>query len=157
MVSESRRSELARCAIPPRIHVRDRAGTGKDLQRAVSLYCSAADSGYPDAQNLLGFLYATGSDGLPHDDNQAVDWYRKAAEKGFAKAEKNLGDMYFFGHGVSDQDYGMAISWNKKAADQNFAEAQFRLGFMYEKGLGELRKAISRLPRSINEPPATGA
>jgi serine/threonine protein kinase/TPR repeat protein len=111
------------------------SGTAKDVQRAAELYRSAATAGYPDAQNVLGVLYATGGDGLPKDDQQAVQWYRKAADQGFAKAEKNLGDMYFFGHGV-DRDYDQALQWYKKAADQQFAEAQYRLGYMYEKGLG---------------------
>jgi len=110
-------------------------GTAKDAQRAVELYRSAADAGYPDAENVLGVLYATGGDGLPKNDPQAVEWYRKAADQGFAKAEKNLGDMYFFGHGV-DRDYAQAMEWYKKAADQQFAEAQYRLGYMFEKGLG---------------------
>jgi TPR repeat protein/tRNA A-37 threonylcarbamoyl transferase component Bud32 len=110
-------------------------GTDKDVQRAVQLYRSAADHGYAEAQNLLGILYATGSDGLTEDDKQALDWYQKASDQGFAKAEKNLGDMYFFGHGVG-KDYKQAMTWYGKAADQGFADAQFRLGFMYEKGLG---------------------
>ena len=110
-------------------------GPDKDVQRAVQLYRSAAEHGYPEAQNLLGILYATGGDGLTEDDKQAITWYQKAADQGFAKAEKNLGDMYFFGHGV-DKDYKQAMTWYGKAADQQFADAQFRLGFMYEKGLG---------------------
>jgi eukaryotic-like serine/threonine-protein kinase len=43
-------------------------GTAKDVQRAVELYRSAANAGYPDAQNVLGVLYATGGDGLSKDD-----------------------------------------------------------------------------------------
>ncbi len=110
-------------------------GTDKDIAHAVQLYRGAAEHGYAEAQNLLGTLYATGSDGLTEDDKQAINWYQKAADQGFAKAQKNLGDMYFFGRGV-DRDFKQAFDWYSKAADQNFAEAQFRLGFMYEKGLG---------------------
>ena len=110
-------------------------GTDKDVTKAVQLYRSAAEHGYAEAQNLMGILYATGSDGVTQDDKQALDWYQKAADQGFAKAQKNLGDMYFFGHGV-DKDYAQALAWYGKAADQQFADAQFRLGFMYEKGLG---------------------
>ena len=64
-------------------------GSDKDVQRAVQLYRSAAEHGYPEAQNLLGILYATGGDGLTEDDKQAITWYQKAADQGFAKAEKN--------------------------------------------------------------------
>jgi TPR repeat protein len=111
-------------------------GTDKDVQRAVQLYRSAAEGGYPDAQNLLGILYATGGDGVPRDDQQAIAWYRKAADQGDAKAQKNLGDMYFFGRGV-ERDFQQAAAWYTKAADRQLADAQFRLGYMYEKGLGQ--------------------
>ncbi len=110
-------------------------GTEKDVAKAVQLYRSAAEHGYAEAQNLLGILYATGTNGVTQDDKQALDWYQKAADQGFAKAQKNLGDMYFFGRGV-DKDYAQALTWYGKAADQQFADAQFRLGYMYEKGLG---------------------
>ena len=110
-------------------------GTLRDTAKAVQLYRSAAEHGYPEAQNLMGTLCATGTDGVTQDDKQALDWFQKAASQGLAKAEKNLGDMYFFGHGI-DKDYAQALTWYTKAADQKFADAQFRLGFMYEKGLG---------------------
>jgi serine/threonine-protein kinase len=110
-------------------------GTDKDVAKAVQLYRSAAEHGYAEAQNLMGILYATGTNGVTQDDKQALDWFQKAADHGFAKAQKNLGDMYFFGHGI-DKDYAQALTWYGKAADQQFADAQFRLGFMYEKGFG---------------------
>jgi eukaryotic-like serine/threonine-protein kinase len=110
-------------------------GTDKDVAKAVELYRAAAEHGYAQAQNLMGTLYATGTDGVTQDDKQALEWFQKAADQGFAKAQKNLGDMYFFGHGT-DKDYTQALAWYGKAADQQFADAQFRLGFMYEKGLG---------------------
>lgn len=110
-------------------------GTEKDVQRAVKYYRSAASHDYPDAENVLGTLYATGTDGVPQDNDEAVVWYQKAADQGLAKAQKNLGDMYFFGRGA-DRDYKQAMLWYAKAAEQNFADAQFRLGYMNEKGLG---------------------
>ncbi len=110
-------------------------GTDKDIPGAVKYYRSAANNGYAEAENLLGILYTTGSDGIAQDDKEAVSWYQKAADQGLAKAQKNLGDMYFYGRGV-DRDYKQAITWYTKASDQSFAEAQYRLGYMFEKGLG---------------------
>ena len=126
-------------------------GTLKDTAKAVQLYRSAAEHGYAEAQNLMGTLYATGSNGVTQDDKQALDWFQKAAGQGFAKAEKNLGDMYFFGHGI-DKDYVQARIWYTKAADQKFADAQFRLGFMYEKGMGvdqNNRLAIDQYTKAV--------
>lgn len=129
-------------------------GTDVDLKKAVGFYQSAANQGYPDAENLLGLLYATGGDGLARDDSQAIEWYHKAAEQGSRKAQKNLGDMYFRGLGLPGADYKAALGWYTKAADQNDAAAQYMLGYMSEKGLGnaqdvaaaidEYRKAASR-------------
>jgi eukaryotic-like serine/threonine-protein kinase len=110
-------------------------GTNQDVQRAVKYFRGAADAGYAEAQNRMGFLYATGSDGISQDPAQAVTWYRKAADQGLAKAEKSMGDLYYNGRGV-DKDYQQAVTWYTKAADQQFANAQYILGYMNEKGLG---------------------
>ena len=110
-------------------------GTQKDAAQAVQLYRSAANQGHAAAQNVLGYLYAVGGDGVDQDDKQALAWFQKSAAQGYAKAEKNVGDMYFFGHAV-DKDYAQAFSWYQKAADQGLADAQLRLRDMCEKGLG---------------------
>jgi eukaryotic-like serine/threonine-protein kinase len=96
----------------------------------------AANRGDAEAENELGFMYATGSNGLPRDLTKALDWYRKAAAQGFAKAEVNLGDMYFYGLGGLDKSYLDALSWYLKAAAQQNPGAEFRLGSMFEQGLG---------------------
>jgi eukaryotic-like serine/threonine-protein kinase len=96
----------------------------------------AANRGDAEAENELGFMYATGADGLPRDLTKALDWYRKAAAQGFAKAEVNLGDMYFYGLGGLDKSYLDALSWYLKAAAQQNPGAEFRLGSMFEQGLG---------------------
>ncbi len=111
-------------------------GTAKDPQKAVEYYREAADQNYPDAENVLGYLYETGGDGLKQDYEQAVAWFTKAANQGLRKAEKNLGDMYFRGLGVPAVDYKQAMQWYEKAADQGDAAAEYMLGYMYEKGFG---------------------
>src|SRR5271170_2922325 len=58
-----------------------------------------ADKGNPEAQFLLGTMYASGH-GVPKDDKQTAEWYRKAAVQGFALGQTNLGYMYRDGQGV---------------------------------------------------------
>ena len=60
-------------------------GTAKDLQRAAELYQSAANAGYPDAENVLGVLYATGGDGLPKDDQQAIAMVSQGCRTGICQ------------------------------------------------------------------------
>jgi eukaryotic-like serine/threonine-protein kinase len=113
----------------------------------------AANRGDPEAENELGFMYATGANGLPHDLTKALDWYRKAAGQGFAKAEVNLGDLYFYGLGGLDRSYLDALSWYLKAAAQQNPGAEFRLGSMFEQGLGtdkDLQKAVEYYRRAAD-------
>ena len=57
-----------------------------------------AEQGDPDAQSILGLMYANG-EGVLKDDTEAVRWYRLAADQGVALTQYNLGHMYFLGRG----------------------------------------------------------
>jgi TPR repeat protein len=105
-----------------------------DYAMALKEWKPLADHGDSNAQNKLGWMYATGK-GVPQDDKEAVKWYRLAADQGDAAAQSNLGAMYAFGKGVQ-QDYGEAFKWFNLAADQGYAHAQFALGKMYSLGKG---------------------
>ena len=93
-----------------------------------------AENGDAEAQNDLGFCYATGS-GITKDATVAVKWYQKAAEQRFRNAECNLGAMYANGDGV-EKDSVQAVIWFRKAAEQGFSPAQYNLGLKYETGDG---------------------
>jgi TPR repeat protein len=79
----------------------------------------AAELGYPDAQNNLGYLYSQGY-GVAHSVEIAIKYYRTAALKGFAKAQANLGLLYQDGTGVP-KDLVEAYKWFKLAANQGEA------------------------------------
>ena len=106
----------------------------QNFVKAVEYYRKAAEQGYGNAQNDLGWMYGNGH-GVAQDDVEAVKWYRKAAEQGLPISQNNLGWMYENGRGVA-QDYEEAIKWYSKAAEQSHADAQCNLGRMYENGLG---------------------
>ena len=72
----------------------------KNDSQAVEWYHKAAEQGYANAQNNLGFMYANGR-GVGKDDVQAVVWYRKAADNGLTLAQYNLGTVYATGRGVN--------------------------------------------------------
>lgn len=94
----------------------------------------SADSGDADAQNNLGFMYASGQ-GVPKDYTEAARWYRKAADQDYPDAQNNLGVMYNNGQGFP-RDYAEAIRWYRKAADQGDVKAQYNLGQIYRHGCG---------------------
>ena len=94
----------------------------------------SATSGDADAQNNLGFMYATGQ-GIPKDYAEAARWYRKAADQDYPDAQNNLGVMYNNGQGFP-RDYAEAIRWYRKAADLGDVKAQYNLGQLYRHGYG---------------------
>lgn len=71
----------------------------KNLERALSLYVSAANAGYADAQFALGELAYHG-DGVKKDLNRAAGWYELAAAQNQPRAAASLGRMLMRGEGV---------------------------------------------------------
>jgi len=94
----------------------------------------SAATGDADAQNNLGFLYASGQ-GVPKDFAEAARWFRKAADQNYPDAQNNLGVMYHNGQGFP-QNYAEAILWYRKAADLGDVKAQYNLGQLYRHGYG---------------------
>ncbi|MFZ1963940.1 MAG: trypsin-like peptidase domain-containing protein [Roseiarcus sp.] len=105
-----------------------------DYETALRDLRPLADQGDGIAQEVVGFIYASGH-GVPKDDIEAVKWYRKAAEQGLTLAEVKLGMMYLGGTGTP-QDDAEAARWLRKAADQGDADAQYFVGRLYRIGAG---------------------
>lgn len=65
-------------------------GTDQDVAKALSLYQKAADLGFADAINDLGFLYYQGASGLKPDKHKAVELFLKAADLRHPQAMYNV-------------------------------------------------------------------
>lgn len=67
-------------------------GTGVpvDEARALDLYMAAADQGFADAINDLGFLYYQGGLGLPADPQKALKFFERAADLRHPQAQFNF-------------------------------------------------------------------
>ena len=70
-----------------------------DYLTAIKYLRPLAEKGVPEAQALLGAMYAQGR-GVPPDPAKAIKWFRKGIEQGNHWAQHNLGFMYAQGHGV---------------------------------------------------------
>jgi len=57
-------------------------GVAADIYQALVWYEQAARQDHPDALMQLGFLYATGRDGIVQDPVQAWAWFARAASLG---------------------------------------------------------------------------
>lgn len=66
-------------------------------------YRRAADMGHSGAQNVLGYLYASGR-GVPQNYAEALKWYRRAADQGNTDSMYAIGGLYAFGRGVPKDD-----------------------------------------------------
>ena len=105
-----------------------------DYKTAIKYLRPLAEGGLPDAQALLGAMYAHGR-GVPPDPAEAIKWFRKGIAQDNHWAQHNLGYMYSQGHGVQ-QNYFKAAKWFRKAANQGNADSQSNLGAMYLMGVG---------------------
>ena len=110
---------------------------------AIEWFRKAAEQGYAEAQNDLGYMYRSG-EGVTQNYAEAVRWYARAAEQGHTTAQNNLGNMYYNGYGVN-KDYAEALKLYRKAADKGNEKAQFNMGNMYFYGLGVTRDNVEAL------------
>ncbi len=104
------------------------------LDKDVSEYLNAAESGNPEAMFRYGMLFEDGT-GVARNMDEAIKWYKKSAEKGFAVAQTYMGVIYDKGRGVR-QNIVTAFEWYKKGATSGDAQAQFNLGVYYVTGSG---------------------
>jgi len=125
------------------IYQYDLTGQGADPQQAFYWFLQAAQSGWTDAQTIVGeaFLYG---DGVEEDFDQAYSWLIKAADYGDPYAEFTLGYMFLSGKGKA-KDISMAISWFKKAASKEHIMSINNLAWIYatstQKAFRNVKKA----------------
>src|SRR6185295_980942 len=126
----------------------------RDYAEARRLLWPLADSGYAQAQYLMGHLSYYGLDGAK-DPAAGVRRYRQAAEQGHAPAAVMLGAAYEAGEGVG-QDLVEALVWYRRAADQGDAWGQYHLGVYHERGWGGLAADIREARRWYERAAAQG-
>ena len=78
-------------------------GMEKNVAEGLRLITKAAEAGFADAENQLGYMYVTGS-GVAQDLRQAAVWYRKSADQGDSVGLYNTGLLYRDGNGTG-QDW----------------------------------------------------
>ena len=110
-------------------------GVARNRAKAARLFANPAQLNYPQAAELLGYMYQEGEGGLPQSDEAALEWYLAAANAGDAVAMAKAGDMLEDQH-KDDQRVG----WWRKAAALGVPDAQVDLGVAYLVGQGGLKK-----------------
>lgn len=105
-----------------------------DIDGAIRMFESAADSGSVMAMKNLAALYH-GGNGVTRDCKIAADWYRRASDRGDIDSTCVLASMYRNGDGIP-VDKNMAVELYRKAADSGDPDAQYDLAFMLDSGEG---------------------
>ena len=108
------------------------AANEQRYDEALELVTPLANEGNPQAQNMLGALYAQGW-GVEQDFARAREWYEKAAAGGNPRAYFNLARMYALGSGV-EKDCDKAVELWRTPAEQGDAVAQVNLASLYMDG-----------------------
>jgi len=102
----------------------------------------AAEQGYPEAINLLGYYYEEGA-GVPRDRAKGLELYLKAANLGLPVAMCNVGATLLESPGREAE----GIAWLKKAVEKREPNAMNQLAMIYANGQygtsPDLEKAVS--------------
>lgn len=112
----------------------------KDYAAALKELRPVAESGNPEAQFRVGWMYREGF-GVDRSDIEMVRWLKKAAKGGHAVAQHHLAFAYQVGVGVRENPE-QAVYWHLKAADQGHAQSQIQLSILLEHGIGSVPKNV---------------
>lgn len=103
--------------------------TAGNIQSAIEWLTRAADQGLPDAQNMLGIIYANGM-GVISDPSKAVDLFVTAADRDLKEAHFNLSGLLFSGR-AARFDEPAALRHLLRAAELGHRPAWRVLGYLY--------------------------
>lgn len=110
---------------------------------AMELAQPLAESGYAEAQYLVGVMLETGR-GMPRDVYKAVTWYRRAAEQNHLEATKRLALINFSGEFMWTSKV-RAVLWFRSAAQLGDVPSQGFMGRIYENGWGVAADEVEAL------------
>jgi TPR repeat protein len=116
----------------------------KRFIQAADTIVKLAQQGDPEAQYMLGVMYAQGL-GISSSRVKSMKWFRSAAENNNIPATIALGSMYRYGDWVPNDLVEAARYETKgatlllKLADQGDADSMYELAKLYMKGIGVTR------------------
>ena len=100
----------------------------QDLLTAIEYLRSSADTGHPQAQSLLGYIYD-----IAEENKLALDYYQMAADQGDADGAYGLAKLYASGE-AEEKDLEKAVKWYQEAAEKDHLMALEVLATAYLKG-----------------------
>lgn len=109
-------------------------GVKRDCRMALFYFKEMVDlTDDGEAYDAMGYIYRSGKDGVPQDDDKAYECFEKAAENGVATAATEIGMRYKEGVDVK-KDVKKAYMWFEKGALMGCPLAQYGLGSIFFEG-----------------------
>ncbi len=121
----------------------DRLWDGGELRSAFRLLLRCAKAGESGAQLNLGYMYDTGV-GMKGNRAKAMYWYRRAYRNGCASAANNIGTIF-----RDEDEPETALAWFERAIRMGDDDAHLEIAKLYLGPLGDMRKAVVQLRRTI--------
>lgn len=116
-------------AVPPAQH---------NLPHAAAMYLRAAELGYPEAMNRIGYCYENGI-GVSPSPKRAHKWYFRGFSEGYAPAIFNLARLSALGLGTQ-ADEAEALKLLQAAVQLRYPAAHYHLGTFFCDGKGGLSR-----------------
>lgn len=76
-----------------RAYIYGEGGVAIDPKQGLLWLRKSTDQGYVGAEYAMGYIYQTGTEGLPKDQHEAAKWFVKAARQQNKKSQDQLSDM----------------------------------------------------------------
>ena len=118
----------------------------------ISIVRKYADKGDPEAQFVLGKLYARGI-GVEQSDDKSTSWFLEAASQGLPQAQNRIGKLYLDGAGGLPEDPELAYEWFSKAADQGLQGPAVReriLDLLNRVGIRNAEERLTAYPHELS-------
>ena len=91
-----------------------------------------AESGDPEAQYNIGWMYLNGY-GLMMNDKMALEWWQRASEQGYMDATFSIAMLYSLGEGHVEQDMDKAVEYYLMAVEDGHEDANMIIRSMLAK------------------------
>lgn len=106
-----------------------------------------AESGDPEAQYNIGWMYLNGY-GLMMNDSLALDWWQRASDQGYIDASFSIAMLYSLGEGKVEKDTDRAIEYYLMAVEDGHEDANMIIRSMLARDDKTIRQRKQEIIRT---------
>lgn len=106
-----------------------------------------AESGDPEAQYNIGWMYLNGY-GLMMNDSKALEWWQRASDQGYTDASFSIAMLYSLGEGQVEKDMDKAIEYYLMAVEDGHEDANMIIRSMLARDDKSIRKRKREIVRT---------